>query len=205
MLAQGSHASCRVLRGRGNTEHFHWGVTVTPSAEYEGMVWGARREAFKGRVIGACDVRKMLQPTMPQAGEDIGSIADVCARVYGECVELDAGRIGEEILHGSAGTGFAHDYRQACELAALSCKTEEAIDLFIAHRKIASCDPLQPYGYLNIALSLTFKIARELSGEEVNNVVTSTVARWDLARRKRRDGLGVCASRMRRSSARWRT
>jgi hypothetical protein len=40
-------------------------------------------------------------------------------------------------------------------------KTEEAIDLFIAHRKIASCDPLQPYGYLNIALSLIFKIARE--------------------------------------------
>jgi hypothetical protein len=84
-------------------------------------------------------------------------------------------------------------------------KTEEAIDLFIAHRKIASCDPLQPYGYLNIALSLIFKIARELSGEEVNNVVASTVARWDLARRKRSDGLGVCASRMRRSSARLRT
>lgn len=165
---------------------------------------GVRLSKVASSVRATC-ARRCSQRCRRLAKISAVDIADVCARVYGECVGLDAGRIGEEILHGTAGTGFAHDYRQACELAALSCKTEEAIDLFIAHRKIASCDPLQPYGYLNIALSLIFKIARELSGEEVNNVVASTVARWDLATRKRSDGLGVCASRMRRSSARLRT
>jgi hypothetical protein len=179
---EASHAIARILQGRGGTEHSDWSVTVTPTAEYEGAVLGSkRREAFKTRVTDASDIRKALQPTMPQPGEDVCAASDIFSNVYAEIVEMVSGRVGEELLHGSASAGFADDYRQARELAALFCRTEEAIDSFIGHCEIAARDLLMPFGYLIINLGVVLKITRDLSGAEVNNVVASTAARWELA------------------------
>ena len=50
-------------------------------------------------------------------------------------------------------SAHADDLRQARELALLFCKSEEAIETFIAHCEIAARDSLLPHGDVVIVLS----------------------------------------------------
>src|SRR5947207_4928226 len=54
-------------------------VTINPAVDYEGLCRGARQAAFtKEGVVGvdAADIRKILQPMMPEPGQDRVSKAD---------------------------------------------------------------------------------------------------------------------------------
>jgi len=70
------------------------------------------------------------------------------------------------------------DLRQARELALLFCKTEEAIDTFIAHCDVAARDLLMPYGDLLMALSVLLRIRRTLNGAEIDKII------WDFEAHK---------------------
>ena len=98
------------------------GVTVTPTATYEGRCWGGRRaEAFKTGAFDASDVRDVLQPMMLAPGEDRTNIGDVFSSVYDQCIEFVTARIGEEMLLDGPTSAASDDYRQPRELAALFC------------------------------------------------------------------------------------
>ncbi|MGY4496956.1 hypothetical protein ACVWYH_000883 [Bradyrhizobium sp. GM24.11] len=95
------------------------GATVDPGSGYEGRVWGeAHEEAFAEGRGDASDVREAIAPAMPKPGEDISSVSDVFASVYGHCIELTAGRAAERMLLGDDDSRSAlDDLRQARELA----------------------------------------------------------------------------------------
>jgi hypothetical protein len=50
------------------------------------------------------------------------------------------------------------DLRQARELALLICRSEQAIETFIAHCDVAARDLLMPYGYVMMTLSIVLRI-----------------------------------------------
>jgi hypothetical protein len=108
-----------------------WRASTTRG--YEGLCWGVgHTEAFAEGRGDASDVREVLRPVMPQAGEDRRPVADVFGNVYAKCIEFLAGRAAERmLLDGEPGVP-ADDLRQARELAMLICRSEEAIETFIS-------------------------------------------------------------------------
>ncbi|MGY4325989.1 hypothetical protein ACVWWG_000403 [Bradyrhizobium sp. LB7.2] len=121
---------------------------------------------------------------MPSVGEDHGSVADVFASVYvyyvyNECIELMAGRAAEAMLLSDRDPEPpVDDLRQARELALLFCKSEEAIETFIAHCDVAARDLLLPYGDVVIVLSTVLRVKRVLDGAEIDRII------WDVEARK---------------------
>jgi hypothetical protein len=156
------------------------GATVDAGSGYEGRAWGEGHvEAFAEGRGDAADVREALAPLMPKPGEDASSIFDVFANVYSHCIELAAGRAAERMLVGDDDSRSAvDDLRQARELALLICKSEEAIESFIAHCDIAARDLLMPYGDVVMVLSTVLRIKRTLEGAEIDTII------WDVETRK---------------------
>lgn len=168
--------------------HSLGGATVDPGTGYEGRVWGERHvEAFTEDRGDAADVRGAIAPMMPKAGEDISSVSDVFANVYSHCIELAAGRAAEHMLLGDDDSRSAiDDLRQARELALLFCKSEQAIETFIAHCDVAARDLLMPYGDLVMALSIVLRIKRTLDGAEIDAIIRDVETRKALAMEQRR-------------------
>jgi hypothetical protein len=163
------------------------GATVDPGPGYEGRVWGERHvEAFAQGRGDAANVREVLAPLMPKAGEDRSSISDVFGNVYAQCIELMAGRAAEAMLLGGEPVPPADDLRQARELAMLICRSEEAIERFIAHCEVAARDLLYAYGDVVIALSVVLRIARTLDGAEIDKIISDVEARKAVAVEHRR-------------------
>lgn len=143
-------------------------------------------EAFAEGRGDAADVREAIAPMMPQPGEDTSSVSDVFANVYSHCTELAAGRAAERVLLGDDDTrSAADDRRQARELALLFCKSEEAIETFIAHCDVAARDLLMPYGDVVMVLSTVLRIRRTLDGAEIDKIIRDVEARKALAHRRR--------------------
>jgi hypothetical protein len=71
----------------------------------------------------------------------------------------------------------ADDLRQARELAMLICRSEEAIETFIAHCDVAARDLLLPYGDVMMTLSIVLRIARTLDGAEIDKIISDVQAR----------------------------
>ncbi|WP_342739505.1 hypothetical protein [Bradyrhizobium sp. B117] len=108
---------------------------------------------------------------MPGPGEDRSSVPDVFASVHSHCIELAAGRAAERMLLGDDDArSSVDDHRQACDLALLICKSEEAIETFLAHGEVAARDLLIPYGHVVIALSVVLRIKRTLDGAEIDEI-----------------------------------
>jgi hypothetical protein len=162
------------------------GATVDPGPGYEGRIWGEHHvEAFSQGRGDASDVRGALAPVMPKAGEDRAPVADIFEQVHSHCLELLAGVAAERMLLGAAAPP-ADDLRQARELALLICRSEEAIETFIAHCDVAARDLLYPYGDVVIALSVVLRIARTLDGAEIDRIISDVEARKAVAVEHRR-------------------
>jgi hypothetical protein len=160
------------------------GVTVNPDPDRgsEGLCWGVGyKEAFTNGRGDASRVREIFAPTMPKAGEDRSSVADVFGNVYAQCIQLMAGRAGEAMLLDGEPMAPADDLRQARELAMLICSSEEAIETFIAHCDVAARDLLLPYGDVVMTLSIVLRIARTLDGPEIDKIISDLQARKGLA------------------------
>jgi len=158
------------------------GATVNPGPGYEGRVWGERHmEAFAEGRGDASDVRAVLAPVMPKAGEDRRPVADVFGNVYAQSIELMAGRAAETMLLDGEPVPPTDDLRQARELAMLICSSEEAVETFIAHCNIAARDLLLPYGDVVIALSVLLRIKRTLDGAEIDGLISDLQARKAVA------------------------
>lgn len=177
------------------------GATVDPDPGpgYEGRVWGeCYAEAFTNGRGDASRVRETLAPLMPKSGEDRSSISDVFESVYGQCMELMAGRAAEAMpLEGEAAQPV-DDLRQSRELALLICTSEEAIETFIAHCDVAARDLLLPYGDVVIVLSTVLRIKRTLDGVEIDMIISDLQARKALTiegERRKRWQLTVANSR----------
>ena len=124
---------------------------------------------------------------MPEPGEDRRSVSDVYASAYSQCVELMAGRAAEAMLLSDRDLEPpADDLRQARELALLFCKSEEAIETFVAHCDVAARDLLMPYGDVVIVLSTVLRIKRVLDGAEIDRIILDVETRKALAIEHRR-------------------
>lgn len=181
---EAGHAVCARLLG-----HEVGGVTVNPDPVRgsEGLCWGVEHEeAFAGGCGDASDVRDVLGAIMPHAGEDRRPLADVFGSVYSQCIEFMAGRASERLLLDGEPAVPTDDLRQARELAALICSSEEASDAFIAHCNLAARDLLVPYGDVVMALSTVLRIKRTLNGAEIDQIIRDMETRKALAVEQRR-------------------
>ncbi|WP_024520981.1 hypothetical protein [Bradyrhizobium sp. Tv2a-2] len=66
--------------------------------------------------------------------------------------------------------------RQARELALLICKSEAAIESFLAHCDVAARDLLMPYGDVLIVLSTVLRMKRTLGGAEIDKIISDVEA-----------------------------
>lgn len=181
---EAGHAVCARLLG-----HDVGGVAVNPDTArgYEGLCWGVgHAEAFSEGRGDAADVRDALAQQMPQAGEDRRPLGDVFANVYAKCIEFLAGRAAERMVLDGEPVVPADDLRQARELALLICKTEEAIETFLAHCDVAARDLLMPYGDVVIVLATILRIKRTLDGAEIDEIIRGLEAQKALEAEHRR-------------------
>jgi hypothetical protein len=177
------HAVCGRLLGRELG-----GVTITPDATrgYGGLCWSVGYTEAFANAGDASNVRAVLTPLMPQAGEDRSSVADVFGHVYSRCIGLMAGRAAERMLLEGEPVVPADDLRQGRELALLICKTEQAIETFLAHCDVVARDLLWPYADLLMVLSTVLRIKRTLDGPEIDQIIIDVEARKALAREHQR-------------------
>ncbi|WBL76032.1 hypothetical protein I3J27_23715 [Bradyrhizobium xenonodulans] len=181
---EAGHAICARLLG-----HEVGGVTVNPDPIHgsEGLCWGVgHSEAFSEGSGDASDVRAVISPMMPKAGEDRRPVADVFGSVYSKCIEFLAGRAAERLLLEVEPAYPVDDLRQARELALLICSSDEAIETFLAHCDVVARDLLMPHGDVLIVLSTVLRIRRTLDGREIDEIISDVVTRKAMALERRR-------------------
>jgi hypothetical protein len=154
-------------------------ISVTPCDGYEGICRGTLREAFVSNGatgIDASAVRAILAPSMPTAGEDRSDKADVYASVLDACTQLMAGEAAEKMLLGEASFA-ADDRKQAGELAALICRTPQAIERFVQFCSQQATDMLSEHVLALMSLSIVLKIRRTMTGAaEIDQAIAVALA-----------------------------
>ncbi|MDN4982221.1 hypothetical protein QY049_03145 [Bradyrhizobium sp. WYCCWR 13022] len=181
---EAGHAVCARLLG-----HEVGGVTINPDPirGFEGLCWDVgHAEAYSDGRGDASDVRAVIAPMMPKAGEDRRPIADVFGSVYSKCIEFVAGRAAERLLMEGKPCRPVDDLRQARELALLICSSDEAIETFLAHCDVVARDLLAPYGDVLMVLSTVLRIKRTLGGTEIDEIISDVVTRKAMAVEKAR-------------------
>jgi hypothetical protein len=176
---EAGHAVCARLLG-----HPLGGATVDPdpNGKYGGLVWGPRHSVAFGNdgddVPELCD---KLRDLMPQDGEPRSDAADVYLHALNRCIELAAASVAERMLLEGEPVPSVSDAEHTIKYASLVCRSPEAADRFIRLCETMADDLLRPYGYVLIALSTVLRIRRTLSGEEIDSVIATTVAGFELA------------------------
>ena len=97
------------------------------------------------------------------------------------CIELVAASVAERMLLEGEPVPSISDVEHTIKYASLVCRSPEAAERFIHLCETMTEDLLRPYGYVLIALSTVLRIRRTLSGEEIDNIIATTVAGFELA------------------------
>jgi hypothetical protein len=163
-------------------------VTINPAEDYEGLCRGARRAAFaKSGVVGAdaADIRKILQPMMPEPGEHRASKADVFQSVLDACTELMAGEIGEGMFF-EPPCFASDDRRQAIELASLVCRSAEAVEQFLVFCERQAFDLLSVHATALMTLQIILRMRRTMSGSELDDAIRTVLVHQAVARERYR-------------------
>ena len=162
------------------------GATINPDAngKYGGLVWGPRHSVAFGMDDGADDVPEIcdkLRDLMPQDGEPRSDAADIYLHALNSCIELVAASVAERMILEGEPVPSVSDVEHTIKYASLVCRSPEADERFIRLCETMADDLLRPYGYVLIALSTVLRIRRTLSGEEIDNIIATTVAGFELA------------------------
>ncbi|MEH2475690.1 hypothetical protein V1281_003135 [Nitrobacteraceae bacterium AZCC 2161] len=178
---ESGHAVCGRLLG-----HPLGGATIDPDPDgkFGGRVWGPRHSVAYGKDDDGGDVPKLcdkLRDLMPQDGEPRSDAADVYLHALNRCIELVAASVAERMLLEGEPVPSVSDVEHTIKYASLVCRSPEAAGKFISLCETMADDLLRPYGYVLIALSTVLRIRRTLSGEEIDNVIATTVAGFELA------------------------
>jgi hypothetical protein len=78
------------------------------------------------------------------------------------------------------------DVEHTIKYASLVCRSPEAAAKFISLAEQMADDLLRPYGHVIIALSIVLKIRRTLTGAEIDDVIATVLAGFELALEQRR-------------------
>jgi hypothetical protein len=92
------------------------------------------------------------------------------------------------------------DVEHTIQYASLVCRSPEAAEKFISLAEQMADDLLRLYGHVIIALSVVLKIRRTLTGSEIDDVVATVLADFELALEQRRRADWHRASSRRRVS-----
>jgi hypothetical protein len=178
---EAGHAVCARLLG-----HSLGGATIDPdpNGRYGGLVWGPRHSVAYGKDDDGDDVPELcenLRDQMPQDGEPRGDAADIYLHALNRCIELVAASVAERMLLEGEPVPSVSDVEHTIKYASLVCRSPEAAERFIRLCETMADDLLRPYGYVLIALSTVLRIRRTLSGEEIDNIIATTVAGFERA------------------------
>jgi hypothetical protein len=162
------------------------GATIDPDPDgkFGGLVWGPRHSVAYGKDHDGDDVPDLcdkLRTLMPQDGEPRGDAADVYLHALNRCIELVAASVAERMLLAGEPVPSVSDGKHTIKYASLVCRSPEAAERFIRLCETMADDLLRPHGDVLIALSTVLRIRRTLSGEEIDNVIATTVAGFELA------------------------
>jgi len=154
--------------------------------------WRASQLMFRSRLTRPFTI--LLRQLRCLTGKLRRGVADIFGHVRDQRIEFLAGRAAERILLDGEPVPPVDDLRQARELAALICSSEEAVETFLAHCDVAARDLLMPYGDVVMALSVALRIRGTMKGAEIDDLIsdvqTRKVQAIELARRadwKRRE------------------
>ncbi|MEH2552201.1 hypothetical protein V1283_008846 [Bradyrhizobium sp. AZCC 2262] len=166
------------------------GVTIDPGPGYEGQVWAPWTfKAFTRGDVDAAQIRAVLEPQMPQAGEDQGPAADVTLKITNQIIQFMGGRAAEKLALRGKSSAAPDDYRQSRELAAIVCKSPKSVERFVQFCEQQAEDLLRPHIDLIFALIPVLRIRRTMTGIEVDEAIAIILAHFDRSaeRERRRD------------------
>jgi hypothetical protein len=162
-------------------------VSIIADDTSEGRVMGAWPfKAFARGDVDASDIRTVLQPLMPRAGEDNAPAANVTLEVMEQVVEYMGGRAAEKLVLRGRPSPAMDDYRQAAELAAIVCKSPKSIERFLRFCEQQAEDFLRPHIDLIFALVPILRARRMMTGTEVDEAIATILTRFDLGAEQER-------------------
>jgi hypothetical protein len=103
-----------------------------------------------------------------------------------QCIELAAAASAERMLLPGDPVPSFSDVEHTIQYASLVCHSPGAAEKFISLAEQMADDLLRPYGHAIIALSVVLKIRRTLTSSEIDDVITTVLAGFELAAEHRR-------------------
>ncbi len=163
------------------------GCTVQPAPDgsYSGLCWGpgSAKSRYSSEAIGLC---QDITALMPGPGERAGDAAELFVHARNRCLELAAGSAGEEALLSGLPLVAHDDQKQAEAYAAIFCRTPAAITAFLTYAHAEAIALLSEHRSTVLALADALIEHRTLNGEQIDAIITSTLAKAELAAEKER-------------------
>ena len=168
------------------------GMTANPdqNGKHGGLVWGPDyKAAFQDdSADNVPELCGQLCNLMPKDGESRADVADIFLHISTRCIELAAAAVAERMLLAGEPVTSTGDVEQAVGLASLICKTETAVERFLAFCEQQARDLLDPHWPIVTALSTELRNRRTLTGDEIDAVIADTIAQLQqAAERDRRE------------------
>lgn len=163
------------------------GATIDPdpNGKFGGRVWGPEHVASFGNDSEdddpVPDLCSKLRDMMPKDGEPRADAADVYLHALNRCIELTAAGVAEGMFLPGDAVPSVSDVEHTIQYASLVCRSPEAAEKFINLAEAMAEDLLRPYGAVVIALSVILKVRRTLTGEEIDEVIATILAGFELA------------------------
>ena len=122
---------------------------------------------------------------MQEPGQDRGPKADIFQSVLDACTELLAGEVGEGMFFDEP-CFASDDRRQAIELAALVCRSPEAVDRFLSFCERQAFDLLAEHATLMMSMQIILRMRRTMPGSDLDDAIRTVLAHQAVARERLR-------------------
>jgi hypothetical protein len=138
----------------------------------------------------------MIGPAMPGPGEPRANTADIYPHVHTRVAELTAGSVAEALFLPGEPWPADSDRAEERALASLIRTSPESIEAFIKFCRTEAAALLRPREHIARALTKELLRRRTMTGDEVDTVISATVAAKPIEdeRQRRADWTRRCAN-----------
>ncbi len=168
------------------------GATITPGADYGGMVWGPEggpeRLKYSDNLLDTLELYVQAREVMPALGESRNECGTYYQITWSGVIELVAGTEGERLLCDGDPLDAVADRAQARHLAEAFCVLDdrEIVEAFIAYCRAEASAIICRHREAIVSVAAGLVEKHTLTGDEIDMLIFDALGRVALDREKGR-------------------